>query len=84
MKLSEDWTKLFAPGKTPILVRSGECKAELQAKPGSWKLYALGLDGERLEELPLENADGKLSISFDTAKLKHGVTPFFELICEKE
>ena len=84
MKLSDDWTKLFATGKRPILVRSGECKAELQAKPGSWKLYALGLDGERLEELPLENANGKLTISFDTAKLKHGVTPFFELICEKE
>ena len=80
MKLSEDWTKLFAPGKTPILVRAGECKAELRIRSGNWKLYALGLDGERLEELPLENDNGKLTISFDTAKLKHGVTPFFELI----
>ena len=80
MKLSEDWTKLFATGKRPILVRAGECKAELQAKPGSWKLYALGLDGERLEELPITNNNGKLTISFDTAKLKHGITPFFELI----
>ena len=80
MKLSEDWTKLFSNGNPPILVRTGECKAELQAKPGSWKLYALGLDGERLEELPLENENGKLTISFDTAKLKHGVTPFFELL----
>ena len=79
MKLSKNWTRLFSNGKAPILVRSGECKAELQAKPGSWKLYALGLDGERLEELPLVNADGKLTISFDTANLKHGVTPFFEL-----
>ena len=84
MKLSKDWIKLGTIGESPILVRSGECKAELQAKPGSWKLYALGLDGERLEELPLENSNGKLSISFDTAKLKHGVTPFFELIREKE
>jgi len=82
MKLSKDWTKLFSNGKKPTLVRSGECKAELQTKPGTWKLYALGLDGERLEEIPLENAEGKLTVSFDTAKLKHGVTPFFELIRE--
>lgn len=83
MELSPDWTTLYNNGKAPILVRSGECKAELQVIPGAWKLYALGLDGERLEELPLKNADGKLTISFDTAKLKDGVTPFFELIREK-
>ena len=84
MKLSQDWTKLFFNGRAPTLVRAGECKAELQAKPGIWKLYALGLDGERLEELPLENANGKLTVSFDTAKLKKGVTPFFELVREEK
>lgn len=83
MELSEDWTTLFSVGALPVLVRSGTFTAELLVKPGNWKLYALGLDGERLEELPLENVGGKLKIQLNTAALKNGVTPFFEL-CRDE
>ena len=45
-------------------------------------LYALGFDGSRREKLPLQAENGVIKISFDTAALKNGPTPFFELCAE--
>jgi hypothetical protein len=42
-------------------------------------LYALALNGERREQLPLTWQDGRLQIHLDTGNLKHGPTSFFEL-----
>ncbi len=42
-------------------------------------LYALALNGEHRERLPLAWEEGRLRIHLDTASLKHGPTSFFEL-----
>jgi hypothetical protein len=42
-------------------------------------LYALALNGERRERLPLTCENGRLKIHLDTATLKQGPTSFFEL-----
>lgn len=79
MELAEDWKTLYLPGRLPVLLRTGTLRAEIVVPSGNWRLYALGLDGSRREELPIENRDGRLNILLDTAVLKKGVTPFFEL-----
>nr|CRY97979.1 hypothetical protein [uncultured prokaryote] len=79
MEFTEDWKVLHSPGRLPVLARTGTLRAEIAVPHGEWRLYALGLDGSRREELPVENHGGRLSILLDTAALKKGVTPFFEL-----
>lgn len=79
MEFTEDWKVLHSPGRLPVLARTGTLRAEIAVPHGEWRLYALGLDGSRREELPVENRGGRLSILLDTAALKKGVTPFFEL-----
>lgn len=67
--------------KAPVM-KVGKLKAALAHDSGSLKLYALALNGERREEIPMTYDGGKLQINIDTAKLKHGPTPFFELVAE--
>jgi hypothetical protein len=46
-------------------------------------MYALRVDGTRQEKIPLSLDDkGTLKIELDTALLKNGPTPFFELATE--
>jgi len=83
MELSFDQSLLFKRGSAPVLLRCGSLAAELNlADAGKFSLYALGYDGARREKLPLRVSNNKLLIELNTAKLKDGPTPFFELIKE--
>ncbi|MBN2640795.1 MAG: hypothetical protein JXR78_04030, partial [Victivallales bacterium] len=82
MKLSPDRTTCLEPGRHPCLLLTGKLEVELALKPAKWSLYALSVNGIRRENLPLSYKDGKIRIALDTAGLKNGVTPFFELAAE--
>lgn len=72
-------------GKQPILVQVGKLSAELQlpeANSQNYKLYALRLTGERVEEVPTKIANGKMLINLDTSKLKKEPAVFYEIVAE--
>ncbi len=80
MVVTPDRTKMFNDGTLPVLMKVGRLDATLQNTHGkNMALYALGLNGARRERLPLAWEDGRLKIHLDTASLKQGPTPFFEL-----
>ena len=80
MVVTPDRTTMFDDGTLPVLMKVGRLDATLQNAHGkNMALYALGLNGERRERLPLTWEDGRLKIHLDTASLEHGPTPFFEL-----
>ena len=83
MQVTPDREKMFDYGALPVLMKVGRLDVTLQNANGkNMALYALGLNGERRERLPLVWEDGRLKIHLDTASLKHGPTPFFELTVE--
>ena len=83
MELSNDRTTLVNLGGAPVLMRVGKLELTLKNSNASkMSLYALGFDGTHHEKLPLKYADGILNVSIDTATLKDGPTPFFELVAE--
>ena len=82
---------ILSPGplkrnKQPVgnfLVKSGKLNLCLKnSSGGKFVLYPLSLNGIRREPIPIRQKDGRMEIILDTAKLKHGVTPFFELSAE--
>ncbi len=79
MEVSADEVTMVKRGKGPLLLQTGRLEATLKKK-GVFKLYALGADGSRREELPLTVKGDGLEIRVDTALLKDGPTPFFELV----
>ena len=80
MVVTLDRTTMFNEGKLPVLMKVGRLDATLQNAHGkNMALYALGLNGERRQRLPLAWENGRFKIHLDTASLKHGPTPFFEL-----
>jgi hypothetical protein len=81
MELSNDRISLLKPGRLPVLMQTGKLKLTLKSSaPDSMKLFALGMDGSRKEELSLKAGNGLLNIEIDTARLKNGATPFFEIV----
>ena len=81
MMLAADRSTLVVPGRAPILARAGVLELKIR-RTGQWKLYALGIDGSRREEIPVTNTADGLKIHLDTGALRYGPTPFFELIQE--
>ncbi len=80
MELSADEVTLLKLGQPPVLLQTGRLKVELaHSQATGMRLYALGFDGVRREELPLSKRGETLEISLDTALLKNGPTVFFEL-----
>lgn len=72
--------ELVALGTPPLLMRSVHVEVVLRhAEPTKLSLYALRLNGERAENLPLVVNNDTVSIKLDTATLKYGPTTFFEL-----
>lgn len=68
------------PGELPVLVESIQCRIELATdQKTAPRVYALALDGTRMEEINAELKDGKIILNLDTSKLKNG-TPFFEIV----
>jgi hypothetical protein len=83
MILSHDRKKMVKKGQLPVLLRTGILKFKFRNRnAGELKLYALGFDGSRREELPVKAKDGILNISIDSSKLKHGPSVFYELSTE--
>ena len=82
MRLGADRETLHFLGTRPLLCRTGELELKAGLLPANWKLYALGTDGTRREEIPVAYAGGELLIKFHSGKLKQGPTTFFELIAE--
>ena len=78
MILAADRATMLKSGNTPILARTGTLEATVR-RTGNWKLYALAPDGSRSEELPAAHSAEGLEIHLDTAALRYGPTPFFEL-----
>jgi hypothetical protein len=80
MVTSEDGKTMVSMGWYPALLKSGRIAFTAKvAKPESLKLWMLGYDGERIEEIPVRISGGALAADFDTAELKNGPTPFFEI-----
>ncbi len=78
---SED--KLLSLGHLPVLCRTGQFKMTLTRATAPKKMvaYALKLNGERAEEIPIQIEDKTLSLAIDTHQLsKAGPTPFFEIV----
>jgi len=83
MKVSGDRTVLHEKGSFPPLMRTGTLSLSIKnTNSAGLKAWALGLDGERREQLDARLKDGHLVISIDTGKLKDGPTPFFEIARE--
>ena len=62
-----------------MLVETGKYKVALSTP--HWKqmrLWALNMDGSRLQELPLKKSDGRIEAEIDTSKLPIPCV-FFEL-----
>ena len=67
-------------GSYPALLETGRLAASLRlANADGLKLWLLGYNGERLEELPLQRTADGVRFVLDTSRTVHGPTPFFEL-----
>jgi len=74
---------MIQTGKGPVLMLTGTLEVDIRVRPGAtYDLYPLAYDGTRREPVALDNRDGLLSIRLNTAELKHGPTPFFELVAQ--
>jgi hypothetical protein len=68
-------------GKGTVLMRVVRANLSLRnTAPGTPHLWALAPSGERVEEIPLTVKDGIISASIDTAALRNGPTPYFEMV----
>ncbi len=78
MELSADRATLHKVGTLPILLETGKLELTLN-HPGPLKCFALAIDGERREELPVRREGKRLRLDIDTAALKTGPALYFEL-----
>jgi hypothetical protein len=84
MELSEDRTQLIKLGSFPPLLRTGRLSLVLNlSNAQTFKVWALAINGTRKEEIPVRSTpDNQLEIVLDTANLKNGATPYFEVVAE--
>ena len=80
MTLSADGTTLLNQGELPLLLECGKVELSLENHIRKMELWALGLDGSRREIIPINASANQKHIAIDTAILKNGPTPFFELV----
>jgi hypothetical protein len=60
-------TTVLSWGKLPHLMRSGAAHVRLKVAPGTFAVYALASDGERLRAVPASFTAGELSFKADVA-----------------
>ena len=82
MTLSPDRRTNIRTGRPPALLRCGKLQLQLAHPANGLKLFALGFNGERHQQLPVTEQNGKADISIDTASLQDGPAIFFELVAE--
>ena len=80
MVTSADGKTMVNMGGYPALLQTGVVDLRLDLPADGWALYLLDYGGGRLERLPVRMEDGRLALKLDTAKFRHGPTPFFELV----
>lgn len=75
--------ELLDLGSLPVLMRTVRTSLRLRhARPADLNLYALQLNGERAERVPLEIEADAVRFKLDTAALNSGPTTFFELLVQ--
>ena len=68
------------PGTVPLLLETGTFSLALKQENASrMKLYALALDGSRIDEIPVRKIEGGIEFTIDTAKIRNGPSIYFEL-----
>ena len=68
-------------GKMPVIIETGKFFAELNVDPNKkFTMYSLKMNGERIEEIPLEVKNGKLILDVNTTK---HTAVFFEIVAKK-
>ena len=78
MKLSEDLAFAKETGKQPALIKTATLRAKIELGSNKkFKLYAIAINGEVRQEIPIKQSGNVLEITLDTSKLKYGATPFF-------
>ena len=77
---SDDMITRVKNGNIPLVMETGNFEFVIKTpKAPTMKVYALGLDGERLQEMPTEKIAGGLRLKLDTAKIKNGPAHYFEI-----
>lgn len=81
MKVKKGGRELVHIGKLPMLLKTGQVSFSLACnRDKEPKLYALGLNGERQEMIPVVKEGEQLKVEIDTASLEKGASVFFELV----
>lgn len=72
--------RLEKVGGLPVLMKTGILKLTLKNKNAEkLKVWSLGMNGQRMEKLPVKAVQNELSINVDTSSLTSGISPFFEI-----
>ncbi|MBI4979196.1 MAG: hypothetical protein HZC28_17070 [Spirochaetes bacterium] len=84
LETSPDRITLVKPGTLPILLETGTVKAAVKNRYAKTvKCFALGMDGQRREQIELSGAaDEEIRLLIDTAALSKGPALFFEIAAE--
>ncbi|MBQ6534645.1 MAG: hypothetical protein IJI37_05690 [Opitutales bacterium] len=79
-RTSADRSILKDRGSLPVLVRTVKLSAEIALDPDRrFDVYALGMNGKRLQKLSFPCENGAMKIDLDTASLESGPSVFFEI-----
>ncbi|MDQ0289206.1 carbohydrate binding domain-containing protein [Oligosphaera ethanolica] len=74
--------KMINSGRSPVLLQAGDFALLLRhQRADRLALYALGFDGQRLQNLPVTARDGVATVAVNTATIESPTT-FFELVVE--
>ena len=76
---SQKRVELIDEGKLPVLLQCGKFSLELKSRQTAPVLYALNCSGKRVEEIPIQIRNGRLTFTVDTGTLKEPAI-FFELV----
>lgn len=78
----KEMTSLIDIGKPPLLIETGKYRIAVSTpKWRNMKMYALNMDGTRLEEIALKKSEGRIEAEIDTSKLKIPAM-FYEIISQ--
>ncbi len=79
-----DKSTLRELGTQPVLMRSGSLSLSVESAHASkLRAWSVGMNGARLQEIPLKKRKGIVTFSVDTRSLAAGPTPFFEISADR-
>jgi hypothetical protein len=75
--------KLIKLGRLPVMLRTVRVEVRIiRQSSQQLRLFALGLNGKRKQELPVRVGKDWVAFTLDTADLRLGPTTYFELVTE--